>query len=547
MNMTGKGIFEKTVGKFNVYTTSEKLQDMHLLTTFGGSELTEKTVFNAMGDTVQTIRYEYMDNKFKSTKYNIAFEDQYYEYSTYHKMHHLVPRYLVRVYPYNTFWRVLSGITTKEYTPNGTIQTKISYSYNPDNHLKSEELTQTGNVGTKTEYKYSVDHTDLPYTTMCKSDYFLLGIPSETVTSNLIDGTFTESAKVKFNYIFNPGRADMLRLSSWQKSMAGGALIFRESFTYSDDGNLVGVLSDNASKRAYLWSYGHTCPVAVIDGASYSDLVSWMGNQFISTLAAAKGSADGLLTQLRNTLNGKNVTLTTFSHKPLVGITSRTEPNGMKTSYSYDKFGRLNVTFDHNGNTLQTFAYDYRSALGPTLTTKTMLNSSGSAYVQNLAIHDGLGRAVQTVQTGLNTTGKPVVAFSELDPSGNPVTQWLPFAVASGTNVTKSNVASLSAAFHSDAYANSAMTYDALGRPTYAATSWRSLAQRIQGSDHIIQYQLRKFSSAVQSRCGWDRCVAIRVLGGTCTVIQKDKGRGRTDYGSLHRRRGTHCAGTPRR
>lgn len=69
---------------------------------------------------------------------------------------------------------------------------------------------------------------------------------------------------------------------------------------------------------------------------------------------------ESLLSQLRTKLNGKGVLLTTYTHKPLVGIISQTGPTGEKTIYEYDFFNRLSRVIDHNGKVLETYPYTYR-------------------------------------------------------------------------------------------------------------------------------------------------------------------------------------------
>ena len=56
---------------------------------------------------------------------------------------------------------------------------------------------------------------------------------------------------------------------------------------------------------------------------------------------------------LRNSFNGKAVLITTYTYKPLVGVTSITDPRGVKTTYNYNDFGRLQNIKDENGNIIE--------------------------------------------------------------------------------------------------------------------------------------------------------------------------------------------------
>jgi uncharacterized protein RhaS with RHS repeats len=53
--------------------------------------------------------------------------------------------------------------------------------------------------------------------------------------------------------------------------------------------------------------------------------------------------------------------VTTYTYKPLVGISSVTDSKGLTTYYQYDTFNRLEVVKDSNGKILSQNQYHYKT------------------------------------------------------------------------------------------------------------------------------------------------------------------------------------------
>lgn len=114
-----------------------------------------------------------------------------------------------------------------------------------------------------------------------------------------------------------------------------------------DQGNLVELLPRNGSVTSYLWGYANTLPVATATGSGYT------------LLSAAYRSAGGNLTSLRTAPQLVGALLSTYAYKPLVGLTSQTDPAGRTVTYEYDALGRLIRTRDEQGRILSQQQYHY--------------------------------------------------------------------------------------------------------------------------------------------------------------------------------------------
>ncbi|WP_419869891.1 hypothetical protein [Chryseobacterium sp. CT-SW4] len=139
---------------------------------------------------------------------------------------------------------------------------------------------------------------------------------------------------------------------------------------YDAKGNIrqFSAVSDEASGKGFpttlIWGYNDTYPIAKIEGATISD---------IGTLASdiiTKSNADGdentekaliqSLDAFRTHASLKNFQITTQTYNPMIGITTRTTPDGMREIYKYDSSNRLQYVLDVNGNILKNYHYNVK-------------------------------------------------------------------------------------------------------------------------------------------------------------------------------------------
>jgi len=124
---------------------------------------------------------------------------------------------------------------------------------------------------------------------------------------------------------------------------------------YDDFYNILEQQKPNDVKEVFLWGYNSQYPVAKIINTTYD-----IANTYItqSILDAPTSEAD-----LRNHLNNlrtiQGAFVTTYTYKPLVGITSETSPNGKTIYYEYDSFNRLKLIRDQDNNIIKKICYNY--------------------------------------------------------------------------------------------------------------------------------------------------------------------------------------------
>ena len=134
---------------------------------------------------------------------------------------------------------------------------------------------------------------------------------------------------------------------------------------YDKTGNLLQQSVVNGSKTSYLWSYNGQHPIAEIKNADYATIESVLGGATaVSNFAAINptdAEVNAFINLLKNSPLLKDAQITSYTYKPLIGITSQTDAKGMTTTYEYDAFQRLKTVKDQNGNILKQTDYHYKN------------------------------------------------------------------------------------------------------------------------------------------------------------------------------------------
>jgi YD repeat-containing protein len=130
----------------------------------------------------------------------------------------------------------------------------------------------------------------------------------------------------------------------------------RLNFVYNSSGNVVEQQKVNDVKEVYLWGYEGQYPVAKILNSTYS-----IASTYITQSVLDNPSDDATLrSHLANLRNIPGTMVTTYTYKPLVGMTSQTDPAGRTIYYEYDSFNRLKTIRDQDGKVIKTIDYQYQ-------------------------------------------------------------------------------------------------------------------------------------------------------------------------------------------
>ena len=140
---------------------------------------------------------------------------------------------------------------------------------------------------------------------------------------------------------------------------------------YDSKGNPLYLSKDEADKVVYIWGYSYQYPIAKIENATYDEMKSALGytsDAQVESLSAQSNPDVNLIdSKLRAYFKDKISFVTTYTYKPLVGMTSATDPQGITTYYDYDSFGRLKETYYYENNdpskkrTVESYDYHYKN------------------------------------------------------------------------------------------------------------------------------------------------------------------------------------------
>ncbi len=264
------------------------------------------------------------------------------------------------IIPYKTReafgWTKLVSKTTKNYfyNPIGTIEVTETFDYNTLNKKISRHTTlnSLGEV-IVSDYSYDTNFANRNRIGVLKS---ITSRNGEVVDS----GATLDIKTIEYNNNWtnpNSGISPNIAYLPETISFAKGSnpLETRLHYLkYDEYSNPLEVKQENGISIVYLWGYNGAYPIAKIENATYLEVTGALGT---TTINEANLTA---INALRTNPSFAKAMITTYTYKPLVGITSVTDPRGYTTTYEYDNFNRLKLVKDADGHILNENNYHYR-------------------------------------------------------------------------------------------------------------------------------------------------------------------------------------------
>lgn len=313
--------------------------------------LIEKKIFDNENNLIKKISFNYIKNKSSlfygvSTRYVASwngFSDglRTSELST-------APRHGITFYPIYFDSNLLSQETVTEYFPTSNKITKTNYTYNSNNILNSKSIKD--NNGNSL-----YDESTTMLSTPLVINKNILNLPSVTSIYE------NNRPKTKFIYSYQEINNSTLLSNVEEQSNMNSSTSSKIIYDlYDDKNNLIQFHKEGDIYTSIVWGYNKTLIVAKIENVQYSQIQASL-IQAIQN-ASDTGTEDNVLLALANLRNSlPNSMMTTYTHKPLIGVSSITDTKNDKITYHYDVNNRLEHVRDKEGNILNEYEYHYKT------------------------------------------------------------------------------------------------------------------------------------------------------------------------------------------
>lgn len=279
------------------------------------------------------------------------------------------PTYLIGVYPIISQKSLMSDMTAEKYfygpgNASSVITSIKNMTYDAYDQLSYEKTYESNSDLLEKFYKYpySYDNSDLNFSVLnqMKSNN-VISTPVEEIMKVNSENVFAQrreySLKTGGNLYEYPDIFTARRIKNYKTQADSG---YQTDFNaYDSKCNPLEIVA-NGKTYSYIWGYGETLPVAVMENTVYATIAPALISDIKSK--SNSGTESQLIIALQNLRNSlPNAMVTTYTYKPLVGISTVTDPKGLRTTYEYDSFGRLKFVKDNDGKVLSQNQYHYRT------------------------------------------------------------------------------------------------------------------------------------------------------------------------------------------
>lgn len=349
-----------------------------------GTKSREKYYKNENGSyiPVKEITYQYTeDTRNSTTNYYPAIECTAFDYPITNMGLTYLPidnYFNVSLYWIISKWRYQSAKIENTYNSSGqlALTDTVRYYYDNETHtqLSRAKKTTSGGKTQISKFLYPSDINTGVYSQMSLRNMHNYPVEQITLLDNQVTGSSLTTYK-SGGSSYVPDEVYSLEtttpLSSFTyfngstKDSHYPASTYDAKYDYDSSGNIIKVYKKDGTYTYYVWAYAKTLPVAKITSSiNYTSALPTVNDNSLSKsdlLSNVENDVTYLKSLLSSFIGNSDYFVTLFTYKPLVGMTSQTDPNGKTSYYEYDSFGRLKFIKDNDGKILKKLDYHYKN------------------------------------------------------------------------------------------------------------------------------------------------------------------------------------------
>lgn len=237
------------------------------------------------------------------------------------------------------------------------LETRTSYKYN--NYNLPTFISNSTNDGIiQTQYRRAEEYTAEIYKSMI-ANHVLSPVVEELKTLIKNDGIQQNLEHKRCNFFHFTGTPQNLFVPcSIEYAFGNSPLEKRITYhKYDSKGNPVYLTKDGVMNTVYLWDSNQKLPVAKIEGLTYEQVESVLGQSIIT--GCSNDMFDSFQTSIYT--NFPEAVVTAYKYNSWGGMTSQQSFNGVNTYYEYDKYRRLEAIKDGDKWGIQYYQYHYKT------------------------------------------------------------------------------------------------------------------------------------------------------------------------------------------
>ena len=309
--------------------------------------LLEQQVCDAESRILRTTKYEYETNCLQEQTQGLSIFIFYGKESESNR-----PGFY-KEYPVYGQWNRMSKMTEHTYVNNVQLQPTLeTYSYNEDNYQKNQVKVLSNNKERVITYQYPTNAGSNSVLEQMKKKNIVLPIVEEKKYTN---GSLVEFIQREYKQEYNHFVPKAVRTSHRSNSPLKEDI----SYPYYNKSGYPCQINADEIPTTILWSYNDSRPIVTIQGITYPEVRTILGDNLINRLSQTNFPLESDCNTVREKLKDHGW-VTVYVYDSWGNTCRIINPRGITETYEYDSVGRLIGRKDHKGSLLDKFEYHYK-------------------------------------------------------------------------------------------------------------------------------------------------------------------------------------------